>query len=226
MPKEGLSVYLTAVDQMSPVFSSITDKTKVLDKETQSLALAYQNLQKSNGPLVQQQTELKASLEKQKLTVSELRKEYQKYGDDMSGLKMQLAIEEQETLKEKLKDVEDQLKLNRKSFNEQREEIRKGELEITGGGLSSDNKWASLLSGLEVDKKLSSFLQKAGGVFLTSALGSDMGGMISGALSGAVSGFLRAKALPLLGDPQRGRPTCAPTHPGCRLPPHTPCPGT
>ncbi len=37
MPKESLTVYLTAVDQMSPVVASITDKTKALDKETQQL---------------------------------------------------------------------------------------------------------------------------------------------------------------------------------------------
>ena len=34
MPKESLNVYLTAVDGISPVFASITDKTRALDKDT------------------------------------------------------------------------------------------------------------------------------------------------------------------------------------------------
>lgn len=41
MPKESLSVYLAAVDGMSPVLASITDKTKALDKESQELRETY-----------------------------------------------------------------------------------------------------------------------------------------------------------------------------------------
>ena len=37
MPKESLSIYLTAVDNMSPVLASITDKTRAFDKESQAL---------------------------------------------------------------------------------------------------------------------------------------------------------------------------------------------
>lgn len=35
MPNGSLNVYLTAMDKVSPVLASITDKTRVLDKESQ-----------------------------------------------------------------------------------------------------------------------------------------------------------------------------------------------
>ena len=46
MPKESLSVYLTAVDNISPVLASIMDKTEALDKESQQLQQTYNALQR------------------------------------------------------------------------------------------------------------------------------------------------------------------------------------
>lgn len=135
MPKEGLNLYFTITDKATSVLTSIGDKTKALDKETQQLAQSYQALQTANKPLLQRQKELKASLEEQSLAVSNARKEYKKYGDEMSGLKLQLAVEEQDALKLALKEVEAQMKSNHKTFDEYRESVRKGAL---GGEGSED----------------------------------------------------------------------------------------
>lgn len=191
MPKEGISVYFSGVDQMSPMLSSLADKTRALDKESQELQQTYNAMKKANQLLIEQRTTLKASLEEQKNRVSELRAEYKKYGDDMSGLKMQLAIEEQDALKDKLKEVEEQLSANRKAFNENREEIRKGLLEGGGGGLGGSESATSLgqiLGGLGIGEEVSSLVKQAGGTLLSSALGSDMGSMASNALSSAITG--------------------------------------
>lgn len=61
MPKESLSVYLAAIDGMSPVLASITDKTKALDKESQELQQTYEALNKANKTLIDRRIELKNS---------------------------------------------------------------------------------------------------------------------------------------------------------------------
>lgn len=199
MPKEGISVYFSGVDQMSPVLSSLADKTRALDKESQELQQTYNAMQKANQLLIEQRTTLKASLEEQKNRVSELRTEYKKYGDDMSGLKMQLAIEEQDALKDKLREVENQLSANRKAFNENREEIRKGLLEGGGGGLggggldggeqgTSLNDMAKGIFAGQIGQMFASSLGGLGQSFLTSAIGTPEASLIADTLSSAISG--------------------------------------
>lgn len=194
MPKEGISVYFSGVDQMSPVLSSLADKTRALDKESQELQQTYNAMQKANQLLIEQRTTLKASLEEQKNRVSELRAEYKKYGDDMSGLKMQLAIEEQDALKDKLREVENQLSANRKAFNENREEIRKGLLEGGGGGLDGGEQGTSLndmAKGIfagQIGQMFASSLGGLGQSFLTSAIGTPEASLIADTLSSAISG--------------------------------------
>ena len=184
MPKEGISVYFSGVDQMSPVLSSLADKTRALDKASQELQQTYVAKQKANQGLIDQRTKLKAALEEQKIKVSELRAEYKKYSNDVNGSRLRLAIEEQDALKDKLKEVEDQLSANRKAFNENRETIRKGLL----GGESSGSDLSAIWGGLGIGAEVSSLVGQAGGTLLSSALGSDMGSIASNALSSAITG--------------------------------------
>lgn len=189
MPKEGLSVYFSGVDKMSPVLATIADKTRALDKASQELQQTYDAMQKANQMLNAQRAELKSSLETQRNKVSDLRAEYKKYNDDMSGLKLKLAIEEQDSLKDKLKEVEDQLKANRKAFNENREEIRKGLLEdpemSQGTGLGDIAK--GIFAG-QIGQMFASSLGGLGQSLLTSAIGMPEASLISNTLSGAISG--------------------------------------
>ena len=94
MPKEGISLYFTMRDGASQVLSAIGDKTKALDKETQSLAQSQLALQKANEPLIKRQTELKTALEKSQVAVKDARKEYRNLKDEASGNALRAAIEE------------------------------------------------------------------------------------------------------------------------------------
>lgn len=201
MPKESLSVYFDGVDHISPVLSSLADKTRALDKDSQMLQQTYIAMQNANKSLIAQRTELKVSLETQKNKVSELRAEYKKYGDDMSGLNMKLAIEEQDDLKDKLEEVEDQLKANRKAFNENRETIRKGLLENDfgedGGTSLNDNggdggtSLRDVAKGIfagQIGQMFASSLSGLGQAALTSAIGAPEASLISDTLSGIISG--------------------------------------
>lgn len=85
MPKESLSVYLTAVDKMSPVLASITDKTKALDKESQELQQTFEALQKANKGLIERKTELQKKLQDVNEEVKEARKSFKELGDEASS---------------------------------------------------------------------------------------------------------------------------------------------
>lgn len=190
MPQNGVSLYFTIRDGGSQVLSAIGDKTKALDKETQSLAQAQAALQKANESLTKRQTELKTALEKSQVAVKDARTEYRKLKDEASGNALQDAIEEQEQLKQSLRDVEDQIKGNTRTFNEYRETLRKGS--TSGGGSTiSGGSETSMMSALG-QAGLWSTLGDVGGEIATtlvsSAFGSSAGNTFSSALSMAGTG--------------------------------------
>jgi tape measure domain-containing protein len=182
MPKEGISVYFTIKDGASSVLSSIGDKTKSLDKETQSLSQAYAALEAANKPLIQRQTELKKALEQSKDEIKEATKAYRELGDEASELKMTEAIESQETMKRELKDVESQIKSNQSSFNSYREDLRKGSIGSGGSSLISSLGQAGLWNAL------GDTASELGSMFVSSAFGSEGSTMFSSILGSAGTG--------------------------------------
>lgn len=198
MPKESLSLYFSIQDDgSSSVLSSLADKTRALDKETQSLAQAAAALKQANTPLIQQQNDLKAQLEKSSIAVKDARKEYQQYGDELHETKLSEAIAEHDDLRQKLKDTEDQLKANQKTYNEYREAIRKGGLQDGGSAMSGDlgSSFGDVLGGLGIGSMMSDLVGNIASQQLSSALGSSMGGAVSGALSSAISGAALGTAI-------------------------------
>jgi tape measure domain-containing protein len=188
MPKEGISVYFTIKDGASSVLSSIGDKTKALDKETQSLAQAYSALEAANKPLIQRQTELKAELEKSKDAVKEATKAYRELGDEASEMKMTEAIEAQETMKRELKDVEAQIKSNQSTYNSFREDLRKGSVDSGGSGGSGSSSLVSTLGQAGLWSALGSTASELGSMLVSSAFGSEGSTMLSSVLSSAGTG--------------------------------------
>lgn len=185
MPKDGISLYFTIKDGGSKTLSALGDKTKSLDKETQLLAQHMKAVESANKPLITRQKELKSALESSGKTVSDLRKEYRKLGDETSKGLLDDAIAEQDELKRALADVDDQIRKNQKSVNEYRETLRKG----SGGGSGSSA--SSLLSGLQsagLTKLLGDSVSTALGTAAGSALGSSTSSALATTLSGAVSG--------------------------------------
>lgn len=190
MPSGGISLYFTMRDGASQVLSAIGDKTKALDKETQSLAQAQTALQKANESLTKRQTELKTALEKSQVAVKDARTEYRRLKDEASGNALQDAIEEQEQLKRSLRDVEDQIKGNTRTFNEYRETLRKSSTS-SGSGTISGGSETSILSTLGQAGVWSTLGGVAGDWATTlagSALGSAGGSLFGSALGMAGQG--------------------------------------
>ena len=84
MPKNGLDVYFTITDGGSATLASLSDKTKALDKDTQTLAQSYAALKKANEPLIRQQAELEKQLDAAKRETKEAEKAFKKLGDAAS----------------------------------------------------------------------------------------------------------------------------------------------
>ena len=191
MPQNGVSLYFTIRDGGSQVLSAIGDKTRALDKETQSLAQAQKALQQANESLTKRQTELKTALEKSQVAVKDARTEYRRLKDEASGNALQAAIEEQEQLRQSLRDVEAQIKGNTRTFNEYRETLRKGSTSIGSATGSSSSGASAILSTLG-QAGMFSFLGDAaaewGTTLADSMFGNGAGSVLSSALSGAGSG--------------------------------------
>lgn len=203
MPKESISLYFTIEDGGSKTLTTLGNKTKALDKETQQLAQHLKALESANKPLISRQQELKSALETSGKTVADLRKEYRKLGDEASKDRLDSAIAEQDELKRSLAEVEDQLRKNQKGVNEYRETLRKGVSEGGGsggssGGLSSTKLATGLISG-QVGSMLSSSIGGFAEYAATSALGTPAASMLSDAIGSAISGAVAGAVFGPLG---------------------------
>jgi hypothetical protein len=197
MPKGGISVYFSIKDGATQVLKTIGDQTRVLDKETQQLSQSYDALQAANKPLIQRQKELKTSLEEQGKAVSAAKAEFKAYGDETSQNNLQAAIEEQERLKEALKDVEGQLKSNLSTYNQVKEDIRRSAMGDNGDTTLEDVATGEFSA--RIGQQLSSALGGAISTAATSALGSEAASVLSDSISGVVSGAMSGAALGLPG---------------------------
>ncbi len=196
MPKESLSVYLTAVDKMSPVLASITDKTRALDKESQELQQAFEALQKANKGLIERKTELEKKLKDVNETVKNARKNFKELGDEASSDAYKKAQENQRKLRDEIAATSKAMQENQKIYKENIETIRKGGMEEQGTGLGDIAK--GLFAG-QVGQMLSSSLGGLGQSVLTSAIGMPEASLISDALSSTISGIAAGSVLGIPG---------------------------
>lgn len=192
MPKESLSVYLTAVDKMSPVLASITDKTKALDKESQELQQTFEALQKANKGLIARKTELEKKLKDVNETVKNARKSFKELGDEASSDAYKKAQENQRKLRDEIAATSKAMQENQKIYKENIETIRKGGMEEQGTGLGDIAK--GLFAG-QVGQMLSSSLGGLGQSVLTSAIGMPEASLISDTLSSTISGIAAGSVL-------------------------------
>lgn len=206
MPRESLNIYLTAVDGMSSVLSSIGDKTKALDKETQQLSQTTKAYEAANESLLKKQAQLQAELKTMSSAVEAARKAYDEYGDEMMKLDMDQAIENQAKLRNELATVNNQLAQNKKAYNEYINDIRKGALQDGNGSVSGKfggssmggdfgSSFGDVLGGLGIGGMMSGLLGNIANQQISSALGTSMGSAVSGALSSAISGAALGTAI-------------------------------
>lgn len=185
MPNESLSVYLTAKDGMSPVLASITDKTKALDKESQELQQTFEALQKANKGLIERKTELKRKLQEVNDEVKEAEKSFKKLGDEANSDAYEKAQERQQKLRDEIAATNKALRENQKTYKENIETIRKGDLEGQGTSLSDMAK--GIFAG-QIGQMFSASLGGLGQSVLTSAIGTPEASLVSDMLSSAISG--------------------------------------
>ena len=194
MPKESLSVYLSAVDGMSPVLVSITDKTKALDKESQELVQSFVALQKANEGLIKKKTELQKQLNAVNKEVKEAQKNFKALDDEANSEALNVATQKQQDLKAAITATTKSLQENQKQYKENIETFRKNTLsneslksgaDEQGTGLSDIAK--GLVAG-QIGQMFSASLGGLGQSVLTSAIGTSEASLISDTLSSAISG--------------------------------------
>lgn len=202
MPNESINLVLSIQSGSSErTLTSLTDKTKAFDKETQLLHQATEGLAAANKPLLEQQTKLQAELKSSQKTVNELQKAYDEYGDEVSRLKLDEAVEEHARLKQELTEVNAQIGANQKTYKEYLETVRKGGLQDSGGSTSGGggdtlgSSLGSVLGGLGIGSMMSDLMGNIASQQLSSALGTSMGSAVSGALSSAISGAALGTAI-------------------------------
>ena len=188
MPKESLSVYLTAVDKMSPALASITDKTRALDKESQELQQTYEALQKASKGLIARKVELEKELREVNKEVKKANQNFKKLGDEASSDVYTKALEKQRKLKDEIAGTNKALQENQKIYKENIETIRKGNADTAGGGLGGLSQLGGLAAGLGVWDQTLSLAQSGAGALAGSALGDDMGNTLASAMGSALSG--------------------------------------
>lgn len=197
MPKEGISLYFTIQDSASSVLTSLGDKTKALDKETQSLAQAQASLRSANEPLLRQQAELRTALDKLKAETKDAKKAWEEYGDELhEGIYTNL-LEQQNELQAQLRNVNDQVKANQKTFREYQEDIRKGGISDNGGSLGGESSSSILTAivGGQIGQMLSSSLGSAAQTLFTSMVGTPTANLASEAVSSAIQGAALGTAI-------------------------------
>lgn len=192
MPQESLSVYLTAVDKMSPVLASVTDKAKALDKESQELQQTFESLQKANRGLIERKTGLQKKLQDVNEEVKEARKSFKALGDEASSDAYEKAQQKQQKLRNEIAATTKSLQENQKIYKENIETIRKGGMEEQGTGLGDIAK--GLFAG-QVGQMLSASLGGLGQSVLTSAIGMPEASLISDTLSSTISGIAAGSVL-------------------------------
>lgn len=187
MPNGSLNIYLAAVDGMSPVLASITDKTKALDKESQELAQTYEALQKADKSLIERKTELQKKLQEVNEEVKAARKQFKELGDEASSDALNRATEKQQALRNEIAGTTKALQENQKIYKENIETARKNALGGDGQGTSLKDMAKGLMTS-QIGQMFSSSLGGLGQSLLTSAIGTPEASLIADTLSSAISG--------------------------------------
>lgn len=201
MPKDTLSVYLTVQDGASPTLSSITDKVKALDKESQKLQQTYTALQKANAGLIAKKTELQKELKGVNDEVREAKKNFNQLGDEANSDVYKKAQEKQQALRDQIEATNKALKENQKIYKENIETITKGGL---GGQDASLSSIAKGIAAGQLGQMLSSSIGGAFEAGLTSAIGTPQASLASDMISSAISGAAAGMLLPIPGGPVAG----------------------
>lgn len=184
MPKEGLSIYFTMHDGTSPVLASISDKTRVLDKETQQLTQSYEAMRKANENLLKRQTELRKELKQAKEETKEAKKAFDELGDAASQDAYDKAKRHQEELRNQLTRTNKALRENEAVYKQNMATIRK---EAVSSGLTEPTK---AILGSQAGEMFGNSLGAFANTAMTSGLGMPLASLFSDSIGNAISGSI------------------------------------
>lgn len=200
MPNESVNLFLTVQSGNSEhTLTSLSDKTRALDKDTQLLKQATVALTEANKPLIEMQKKLQDQVKESADAIKKWENACKESGDELSKMNLDHAREQHADFKAELTAVNAQISTNQKTYKEYLEVVRKGGVENPGAGLGGPGKGSSSLSaiwsGLGIGKELASIAGQAGSVLASSLLGNDAGGIASGVLSSAITGVSLGTAI-------------------------------
>ncbi len=179
-----VGIVMKLIDKVTPGLITISNSNKAFSKSLQETEQRCAVYEKQINALTKDTATLKTSLAASNETVKAAKTAYIQYGDELSKAALTTAIEENETLKQKLKDTESATTSARKSFLSYSEGVSKGSESATKGisGLSKNLASSGLLT--MISSSASGFANS----LLSSAIGEPDAQMVSSTLSGILSG--------------------------------------
>lgn len=182
---EDVSIVMTLKDRVSEVLTSMTGKSKAFDKSLDDLERGLKQFESAQGQLTRKSTQLKQALEEANRQVTSARQEYKKLGDEASKGALDKAIEDQERLKQQLKETEGAIKTNNAAY---RDMLNTARTAANRAGGSEESSLASGLKSAGLTKLIGDAATELGGTLIESALGQPTASFVSSLTSGIASG--------------------------------------
>lgn len=185
-----VGIVMSLYDKVSPTLKSIAGNTKAFDKSLDDLEASLRTYDKAQEELVTKSSSLKKAMEESKMKVADARKEWKRLKDEASKGAFDAAIEEQEKIKQALKETSEAIKVNNDGYQSlYKNAVRAADAASKAGNHADKN--GGLMSGLKaagLTKMLGDSMTQLAGAGLESMLGQPTATAVSGILSGITSG--------------------------------------
>ncbi len=188
-------IVLTAdqIQKLSGRMKTLAEWTKAFNKDTDKLTISLRALNEAPKNMLKQSSNLEKAITRADKAAEKAQKSYKALRTETGRGAMDEAVQEQERLRQALKETEEAIQNNRTAQRKLAEESGG-----TGsGGQSGAGGGTSLFQQLQkagVFKPMSEAAGQAATALLTSALGESMGRTAGGALAGAASGAIAGSA--------------------------------
>lgn len=189
---EEIGIVMSLYDKVSPTLKSIAGNSAVFDKSLEDLEKSLKAYDEAQNTLVSRAADLKKAMAENTVKVREAQKEYRKLKDETSKGALDDAIEEQEKLKNALKETESAIKANNDGYKE----LYRTATEAASAAKKEENRMAA-----STNQGILSKLGQAGAIsmvgdvgaqwanaIVASQFGQEIGSYFGGTLSGAAAG--------------------------------------
>ena len=200
---EEIGIVMSLYDRVSPTLKSIAGNTSAFDKALDELEANLKAYDKAQDSMVRHSTDLRKALAETDQKVKDAQKSYRKLKDEASKGALDAAIDEQERLKQELRDTESAIKANSDAYKDLYTQARKTAAGIRAEGEKSRQEQSAVQNRAAGSARMTTVdALIAGGIgdmaadaameianaYVSSAYGQSAGGIVSSTLSGAASG--------------------------------------